>query len=196
MRFLTKRYIGEYDHQTENRYKHESMVDGEPVLFEILDTCPKVDVLTDICLYISADYNWNHLQADDEYPNAAELVQWADGLLLVYSITDRKSFNYIRRAKSDLQSDTPVQLCANKVDMVHLRQVSRDEGEILAKDFECKFSEVSAADHVDQVAEVFNELCKEVLACKRKSKQSLLERMLGGTRPYSRGKSDSNLPKD
>lgn len=26
----------------ENRYKHEAMVDGEPVLFEILDTCPKV----------------------------------------------------------------------------------------------------------------------------------------------------------
>lgn len=26
----------------ENRYKHEAMVDSEPVLFEILDTCPKV----------------------------------------------------------------------------------------------------------------------------------------------------------
>ena len=26
----------------ENRYKHEVLVDGEPVLFEILDTCPKV----------------------------------------------------------------------------------------------------------------------------------------------------------
>ncbi|KAH8408314.1 hypothetical protein KR215_002275 [Drosophila sulfurigaster] len=200
VRFITKRYIGEYDHQTESRYKHEAMVDGEPVLFEILDTCPKVSVST---FYINKYINiyfayflffWR--QADDEFPNAAELIQWADGLLLVYSITDRRSFNYIRRAKSDLQSDTPVQLCANKVDMVHLRQVSRDEGEILAKDFECKFSEVSAADHVDQVAEVFNELCKEVLACKRKSKQSLLERMLGGTRPYSRGKSDSNLPKD
>ncbi|XP_046808541.1 ras-like protein family member 11B [Lucilia cuprina] len=134
--------------------------------------------------------------ADDEFPNASELIQWADGLLLVYSITDRASFNYIRRAKSDLQSDTPVQLVANKVDMVHLRQVSRDEGEILSKDFDCKFSEVSAADHVDQVAEVFNDLCKEIIASKRKSKQSLLERMLGGARPYSRGKSDSNLPKD
>lgn len=28
----------------ENRYKHEAMVDGEPILFEILDTCPKVCV--------------------------------------------------------------------------------------------------------------------------------------------------------
>lgn len=119
--------------------------------------------------------------------NACELLQWADGLLLVYSITDRNSFNYIRRTKADLQTDTPVQLVANKVDMVHLRQVSYDEGDILAKDFECRFCEVSAADHIDQVAEVFNDLCREVIASKRKSKQSLLERMLGTTRPYTRG---------
>ena len=26
----------------ENRYKHEAMINGEPVIFEILDTCPKV----------------------------------------------------------------------------------------------------------------------------------------------------------
>jgi len=30
VRFLTKRYIGEYDHQTENRYKHEAMVSKKP----------------------------------------------------------------------------------------------------------------------------------------------------------------------
>jgi Ras-like protein family protein 11A len=29
----------------ENRYKHEVLVDGEPILFEILDTCPKVRIL-------------------------------------------------------------------------------------------------------------------------------------------------------
>ena len=67
VRFLTKRYIGEYDHQsgivivmsgiiqhgstliayvTETRYKHEILVDGEPILFEICDTCPKVIFLT------------------------------------------------------------------------------------------------------------------------------------------------------
>ncbi|CAH2227663.1 jg23411, partial [Pararge aegeria aegeria] len=41
VRFLTKRYIGEYDHQQESKYKHETLLDGEPILFEILDTCPK-----------------------------------------------------------------------------------------------------------------------------------------------------------
>lgn len=30
----------------ENRYKHEAMVDGEPILFEILDTCPKVPLIS------------------------------------------------------------------------------------------------------------------------------------------------------
>ncbi|XP_058834645.1 ras-related and estrogen-regulated growth inhibitor [Topomyia yanbarensis] len=183
VRFLTKRYIGEYDHQAENRHKYEIMVDGEAVLCEIWDTCPKIENTSEATLTAGS-----------------EAVQWADGLLLVYSITDRESFNYIRKAKEDLPSDTtPVALVGNKVDMVHLRQVSTDEGEILAKDFECKFFEISAAEHVYQVAEAFHDLCREVIAAKRKSKQSFIEkidRMLSGSRTYSRGKSDSILPKE
>ncbi|XP_046666964.1 ras-related and estrogen-regulated growth inhibitor [Homalodisca vitripennis] len=176
VRFLTRRYIGEYDHQADTRYKHEVLVDGEPVLFEILDTCPK---------------------NDEELPQS-ESLSWADGCLLVYAITDRRSFNYVRRARQAL-SDLPLVLVGNKADMVHLRQVSTEEGEILAKDFECWFSEVAAAEQVSQVGEVFHELCREVLSVRRKNKQSLLERMLGNKasgRAYARGKSDSALPKD
>lgn len=139
-----------------------------------------------------------HFQLDDtDITNSAtEISQWADGILLVYSITDRHSFNYIRKTKVNIQSDIPVSLVGNKVDMVHLRQVSTEEGDILAKDFECKFCEVSAAEHVAQVADAFHDLSREVLLARRKSKQSLLDRMLSGTRAYSRGKSDSALPKD
>ncbi|XP_051170344.1 ras-related and estrogen-regulated growth inhibitor isoform X1 [Leptopilina boulardi] len=182
VRFLTRRYIGEYDHQSENRYKHEVLVDGEPILFEILDTCPK--------------------QSEEELPTI-DTLQWADGLLLVYSITDRGSFNFVRKAKealavADPEATMPLALVGNKADMVHLRQVSAEEGEILAKDFECCFSEVTAAEQVVQVAESFHELCREVLAARRRNKQSLLDRMLGSkaTKTYSRGKSDSSLPKD
>ncbi|KAL2719675.1 ras-related and estrogen-regulated growth inhibitor isoform X2 [Vespula squamosa] len=164
-----------------NRYKHEVLVDGEPILFEILDSCPK---------------------SDDEMPSM-ETLQWADGLLLVYSITDRTSFNFVRKAKealavADPEAAMPLAMVGNKADMVHLRQVSAEEGEILAKDFECWFSEISAAEQVVQVAESFHELCREVLAARRRNKQSLLDRMLGSkaTRTYSRGKSDSALPKD
>ena len=106
-------------------------------------------------------------------PNASDLVQRVDGILLVYSIIDRQSFNYIRKAKADFTFDTPVVLVANKVDMAHVRQVSPEEGEILAKDFDCKFCEVSAADNVEKVADAFHDLCKDILSSKRKSKQRM-----------------------
>ncbi|XP_023710974.1 ras-related and estrogen-regulated growth inhibitor isoform X2 [Cryptotermes secundus] len=164
--------------KSENRYKHEVLVDGEPILFEILDTCPK---------------------SEEDLPSC-ETLHWADGFLLVYAITDRRSFNFVRRVKQMLGCDTPLALVGNKGDMVHLRQVSTEEGEILAKDYECWFSEVAAAEQVTQVAEAFHELCREVMSVRRKNKQSLLDRMLGtksaGLRAYSRGKSDSALPKE
>lgn len=41
----------------------------------------------------------------------SEALNWCDGLLLVYSITDRDSFNFIKKLKQELQnSDTPVML--------------------------------------------------------------------------------------
>ncbi|XP_018570143.1 ras-related and estrogen-regulated growth inhibitor [Anoplophora glabripennis] len=179
VRFLTRRYIGEYDHQAETRYKHEVLVDNEPVLYEILDTCPK---------------------NEDDLPSS-ETINWADGLLLVYSIIDRRSIAYLKRVGSVIaESDIPVYIVANKNDMVHLREVSAEEGAILARNFECGFSEVAAAEMVAPVAVVFQELCRAVLAARRKSKHSLLERMLGtrtsNLRLYARGKSDSALPKD
>ncbi|KAJ8940834.1 hypothetical protein NQ314_010565 [Rhamnusium bicolor] len=137
---------------------------------------------------------------EDDLPSP-DTINWADGLLLVYSITDRRSIAYLRRVGSLIaDSDIPVYIVANKNDMVHLREVSAEEGAILARNFECGFSEVAAAEMVAPVAVVFQELCRAVLAARRKSKHSLLERMLG-TRPsnlrlYARGKSDSALPKD
>ena len=84
VRFLTKRYIGEYDHQSETRYKNEVMVDGEPVLFEICDLCPK---------------------HNDDLPSLDTLT-WADGVVLVYSITERGSFNFIKQVWNIFQVDS------------------------------------------------------------------------------------------
>ncbi|KAF0291336.1 Ras-like protein family member 11A [Amphibalanus amphitrite] len=188
VRFLTKRYIGEYDHHGDQPpYKYELMVDSEPVLFELLDTCAKTA---------------------GELPSTKTL-DWADGFLLVYSITDRESFSYIKRLHAHISqwrreagpaATAPMVLVGNKGDMIHLRQVGYEEGEILARDMEClSFREVSASEQVTEVAEAFNDLCREVNNHRRKSKQSLLDRVLGGRgglRVYARGKSDSALPKD
>lgn len=171
VRFLTKRYIGEYDHQTENRYKSEIMVDGDPVIFEVLDTCSKEPT---------------------EMPKD-EVIQWADGFLLIYSITDRASFNLVKTLRQQIYDSKqypkdngqngppqfPIVIVANKSDLIHLRQVSTEEGEILSKDLDTVFTELTAAEHVAQVSEAFYDLCREVHAIRRRSKQSLLDRMLG-----------------
>jgi len=186
VRFLTKRYIGEYDHQSETRYKNEVMVDGEPVLFEICDLCPK---------------------HNDDLPSLDTLT-WADGVVLVYSITERGSFNFIKQVwnifqevKSANSKEVPMVLLGNKGDMVHLRQVSSEEGDILAKDFDCNFREVAAADQVNEIADAFHDLCRDVQVARRKNKTSLLDRFIksknqSGIRAYHRGKSDSSLTKD
>jgi len=182
VRFLTKRYIGEYDHQEEKRYKNEVLVDGDPVIFEIVDLCPR---------------------HNDDLPSL-ETLSWADGVVLVYSITDRASFNFIKQVWNIFQEvksskEVPMVLLGNKGDMVHLRQVSSEEGDILAKDFDCNFREVAAADQVNEIAEAFHDLCRDVHVARRKNKTSLLDRVLGnkgGIRAYHRGKSDSALSKD
>ncbi|XP_066138436.1 ras-related and estrogen-regulated growth inhibitor-like protein isoform X2 [Euwallacea fornicatus] len=179
VRFLTRRYIGEYDHKSDTRYKHEVLIDNDPILYEILDTCPK-------------DYN--------DFPTN-ETLNWADCLLLVYSICDRNSFSFLKKVGALIpDNDIPLYIVGNKNDMSHLREVSVEEGAILARSLECGFSEVAAAEQVAPVAVVFQEVCRAVLASRRKSKHSLLERMLGtrssNLRVYARGKSDSALPKD
>lgn len=95
------------------------------------------------------------LQGEHELPSQ-DTLNWADGLLLVYSIIDRKSFEYIRKVTHFLtDSDTPLVLVANKSDMIHLRQVSTEEGSTLAQKFDSGFSEVAAAEQVGSVAAAF-----------------------------------------
>ena len=90
VRFLTKRYIGEYDHQSETRYKNEVLVDGDPVIFEICDLCPR------------------HLE---DLPSI-ETLAWADGVLLVYSITERGSFNFIKQVWNIFQVGKSIKIRA------------------------------------------------------------------------------------
>lgn len=167
---------------TPRLWEYKWIVDGDPVIFEIVDLCPR---------------------HNDDLPSL-ETLSWADGVVLVYSITDRASFNFIKQVWNIFQEvksskEVPMVLLGNKGDMVHLRQVSSEEGDILAKDFDCNFREVAAADQVNEIAEAFHDLCRDVHVARRKNKTSLLDRVLGnkgGIRAYHRGKSDSALSKD
>lgn len=102
MRYLTRRFIGEYRSNTDLLYRQTVTLDSGLLDIEIVD--------------ISAE--------NDEFPS--EQLQWADACLIVYSITDRSSYEYASRSLGEmrqLQSTPIAYLVGNKADLDHLRQV-------------------------------------------------------------------------
>ncbi|KAK6190066.1 hypothetical protein SNE40_002005 [Patella caerulea] len=143
VRFLTRRFIWEYDPTLECSYKHTTNIDEEPVVMEILDTA-----------------------GQEENINREGYVKWADGFILVYSITDRQSFEDVVNVKQYLDDvkKTNVQcvLVGNKVDLLHERKVDFCEGEMAAQDMACAFFETSVSDGREDITEIFHELHRDI----------------------------------
>ena len=94
-------------------------------------------------------------------------VQWADGFLLVYSITDydsyqaiRPLYQHIRKVHPDAR--VPVVIVGNKGDLLHARQVQTHDGVQLANELGSLFLEISTSENYEDVCDVFQHLCKEV----------------------------------
>uniref|UniRef100_A0A8C9T4X5 Ras-related and estrogen-regulated growth inhibitor n=1 Tax=Scleropages formosus TaxID=113540 RepID=A0A8C9T4X5_SCLFO len=144
VRFLTKRFIWEYDPTLESTYRHQANVDDEVVNMDILDTAGQEDTL----------------QREGH-------VRWGDGFIVVYDITDRGSFEEVAPLKGLLEEvkkpkHVTLVLVGNKADLEHARQVSTEEGERLAAEMACAFYECSACTGEGAVSEAFYELCREV----------------------------------
>ncbi|KAM9640138.1 ras-like protein family member 12 isoform 1-T1 [Morphnus guianensis] len=159
VKFLTKRFISEYDPNLEDTYTSEELVDQQPVLLKVMDT------------------------ADQDGPgNCERYLCWASAFLVVYSINDRKSFEGCQSYLEVLalhargcQRRCPVLLLGNKLDMEQYRQVPTAEGMSLASRFGCLFYEVSACQDFAGVQHVFHEAVREV---RRQAERSLPVRPL------------------
>jgi Ras-related protein Rab-8A len=77
----------------------------------------------------------------------------AQGILLVYDVTDRRSFESIRNWVSQIQQHADVHvnkiLVGNKCDMLDEKVVSTEEGQKLAKEFGIDFWEASAKNDIN-----------------------------------------------
>jgi Ras-related protein Rab-8A len=77
----------------------------------------------------------------------------AQGILLVYDVTDRRSFESIRNWISQIQQHADVHvnkiLVGNKCDMTDDKVVSTAEGQKLAAEFGISFAEVSAKNDIN-----------------------------------------------
>ncbi|XP_052062025.1 ras-related protein Rap-2a-like [Mytilus californianus] len=72
----------------------------------------------------------------------------ADAYVVVFSVHESDSFTlaegFLQYLRNELDSDRPIILVANKIDLVRKRQVTKEEARQIAKEFECKYIETSA----------------------------------------------------
>ncbi|XP_023933416.1 ras-related and estrogen-regulated growth inhibitor [Lingula anatina] len=144
VRYITKRYIGDYDPYSEAMYTSNSVIDGKPVTLRVIDT-------------VGLEKN----------SKRSEQITWADGFVLVFSLTCRKSFEAVKRIKehiNELRQDTkiPMILVGNKADLSHARAVKPVETRGLATDLQCQMFETSASDNYGSVVNAFHALYREV----------------------------------
>ncbi|XP_076304461.1 ras-related and estrogen-regulated growth inhibitor-like protein isoform X1 [Tachypleus tridentatus] len=148
VRYLTRRFIGEYSSSKDLLYRHHVCIDDQSCEVEVFDT--------------------SRFQ-DDVFP--ANKVDWADAFVVVYSTADRQSFHMAAESLRQIQElmvgrHASVILLGNKKDLEHVRQVGIDDGHEMSLHFQCQFYEVSAADTHVGVTLAFQSALRETLEFK------------------------------
>uniref|UniRef100_A0A4W3IE45 small monomeric GTPase n=1 Tax=Callorhinchus milii TaxID=7868 RepID=A0A4W3IE45_CALMI len=157
VRFLTKRFIGEYASNSECIYKKRLFIDGKQTNLEIFDPCS---------------------QPSESKSSLIDQLNWADGFVVVYNIGDRSSFasaktliHRIRELHGEVckrDITLVIFLVGNKQDLCHVREVQEEEGHILAGENKCHFFELSAAEHHQEVTVMFSKAIKNVNSNRRR----------------------------
>ncbi|KAG8181217.1 hypothetical protein JTE90_002899 [Oedothorax gibbosus] len=169
VRYLTRRYIGEYNSSSEFLYKQTVNFDNLTTQVEILDT-----------------------SRCEEHCCLQEHIEWADAYVVVYSVCDRTTFEAARRLLETVSLSkearrSPAILLGNKRDLERGRQVAVDDGHETSLRFRCQFYEVSAAENYVGVSLAFQSLMREARAAqqlrtlpvRRKTGPPALSKMIG-----------------
>ncbi|XP_046856505.1 ras-related protein Rap-2a-like [Xenia sp. Carnegie-2017] len=130
VRYVTGRFVHEYDPTLERIYEKQQEIGNVKGLLRIMDTAGSIE-------------------------NCNSYVRKAEGIVVVYSITDRNSFevakDYLNTTKEYQRLGTPFDyklptiLVGNKRELRRAREVGRYEGRETAKKLGCLFIESSAA---------------------------------------------------
>jgi len=161
IRFTTDTFVNDYDPTLEDNYRKDVQVDNKEASLDILDTAGQEE-------FQSLHERW---------------INPAGGFLLMYSITDRVTFEAIKRFKEKIirvkdannelneneASPAPaIVLVGNKCDLENQRQVLETAGQELANSWDrAPFYETSAKDNTN-VTQCFDEVVRQmrILAAK------------------------------
>ncbi|TID31131.1 hypothetical protein CANINC_000283 [Pichia inconspicua] len=147
IRLTQSEFANEYDPTIEDSYRYYCTIDGTPASLDILDTA-----------------------GQEEYSSMRDLyMKTGEGFLLVFSLTDRQTFeeittfyNQIQRVKGESFQFVPMMLVGNKSDLINDRQVSPEEAIQMAKRFDCAYIETSAKTGAN-VNDAFHGLLKMIM---------------------------------
>ncbi|CAI5732537.1 unnamed protein product [Peronospora destructor] len=141
--FVENRFVENYDPTIENTFHKTIRVRNAHFITDIVDTAGM-----------------------DEYANFSQAASvGVHGYVLVYSIGLRTSFEKLKlineKLLNMLGSKPPRVLVGSMSDLEKAREVSVEEGQMLASNWECPFVECSAKDN-ENINEVFTYLIKEI----------------------------------
>jgi GTPase KRas len=142
-KLIQSHFVDEYDPAIEDSYRKQCVIDGEVALLDILDTA-----------------------GQEEYsPKREQYMRTGEGFMLVYSITSCQSFKeaitlqqQILRVKTN---NFPVIIVGNRCEEETERQVSKHEGEKLARSLGCSFIEASSKGGIN-IDRAFYDLVREI----------------------------------
>ncbi|CAK7568523.1 MAG: RAS1 protein [Sporothrix epigloea] len=144
IQLIQSHFVDEYDPTIEDSYRKQCVIDDEVALLDVLDTA-----------------------GQEEYSAMREqYMRTGEGFLLVYSITSRQSFEEITTFQQQIlrvkdKDYFPMVVVGNKCDLESEREVTRQEGEALARSFGCKFIETSAKSRIN-VDQAFYDIVREI----------------------------------
>ena len=97
---------------------------------------------------------------------ASNFIKNADGILLMYDITDMETFKaisrWIKSIKEIKGNDCPIILIGNKCDLEEERKVSKKEGEKKAEENGFLFLETSCINNIN-IEETVNTIVKKII---------------------------------
>lgn len=144
IQLIQAHFVDEYDPTIEDSYRKQCVIDEEVALLDVLDTA-----------------------GQEEYSAMREqYMRTGEGFLLVFSITSKQSFEEIMTFQQQIlrvkdKDYFPIILVGNKCDLESEREVSREQGEALAKSFDCTYIETSAKSRIN-VENAFFNLVREI----------------------------------
>jgi len=126
VQFTLNCFVETYDPTIEDAYRKQLIVDNRMCFVEVIDTAGQEE-------YATLRDQW---------------VREGQGFILVYSIASRSTFNRLeifRQSMRRVKRGDPIfVLVGNKCDKTYEREVSKEEGQALARQFGCEFIETSA----------------------------------------------------